>query len=325
MRMRTSHFSHGTRIHRHDDNPEDDRHDQGEHRFGEVPPVGVEVEGERLVVVEQLPRVRKRGEFRVPLPGQAGEAPEQSEGGELAVLEPSTRCERAVVTGEASNARGESLSACQSRVETERYTRRAVGGSEERPRRQRPESIEDVLAGLDPGQIEAVTTPSTLVAVIAGAGSPGQDAVLTSRIAFRIAAGTADAARHARSHVHREAARSSDGASAERRTRPRRGGHVPCRGARPRASTAATRPSAAHGRPRTSTGCWPWSPTASQSARWPRKRTGRPPAASNLRRTPTPLVRPHAAARHASRTHRRGARRLRDAEAGEASSISTTC
>ena len=53
--------------------------------------------------------------------------------------------------------------------------------------------VEDVLAGLDPAQIEAVTTPSTLVAVIAGAGS-GKTRVLTSRIAFRIAAGTADAA-----------------------------------------------------------------------------------------------------------------------------------
>ena len=53
--------------------------------------------------------------------------------------------------------------------------------------------LDEALAGLDPAQIEAVTTPSTLVAVIAGAGS-GKTRVLTSRIAFRIAAGTADAA-----------------------------------------------------------------------------------------------------------------------------------
>ncbi len=44
---------------------------------------------------------------------------------------------------------------------------------------------------LDPAQTAAVTTPSTLVAVIAGAGS-GKTRVLTSRIAHRIAIGTAD-------------------------------------------------------------------------------------------------------------------------------------
>jgi DNA helicase-2/ATP-dependent DNA helicase PcrA len=44
---------------------------------------------------------------------------------------------------------------------------------------------------LDPAQLAAVTTPSTLVAVIAGAGS-GKTRVLTSRITHRIAAGTAD-------------------------------------------------------------------------------------------------------------------------------------
>ena len=44
---------------------------------------------------------------------------------------------------------------------------------------------------LDPAQNAAVTTPSTLVAVIAGAGS-GKTRVLTSRIAHRIAIGTAD-------------------------------------------------------------------------------------------------------------------------------------
>ena len=39
---------------------------------------------------------------------------------------------------------------------------------------------------LDPAQVAAVTTPSTLVAVIAGAGS-GKTRVLTSRITHRIA------------------------------------------------------------------------------------------------------------------------------------------
>jgi DNA helicase-2/ATP-dependent DNA helicase PcrA len=48
------------------------------------------------------------------------------------------------------------------------------------------------LADLSPGQLAAVTTPSTLVAVIAGAGS-GKTRVLTRRIAHRVAAGTADA------------------------------------------------------------------------------------------------------------------------------------
>ena len=65
--------------------------------------------------------------------------------------------------------------------------------------------VDDALAGLDPAQIEAVTTPSTLVAVIAGAGS-GKTRVLTSRIAFRIAAGTADAAHTLALTFTREAA-----------------------------------------------------------------------------------------------------------------------
>ncbi|MET0143386.1 MAG: UvrD-helicase domain-containing protein [Ilumatobacteraceae bacterium] len=49
-----------------------------------------------------------------------------------------------------------------------------------------------VVAGLDPAQAAAVTTPSTLVAVIAGAGS-GKTRVLTTRIAHRIDIGTATA------------------------------------------------------------------------------------------------------------------------------------
>ena len=49
-----------------------------------------------------------------------------------------------------------------------------------------------LLADLDPDQAAAVSTPTTLVAVIAGAGS-GKTRVLTRRIAYRVAAGTADA------------------------------------------------------------------------------------------------------------------------------------
>ena len=52
--------------------------------------------------------------------------------------------------------------------------------------------MRDPLADLDPDQAAAVSTPSTLVAVIAGAGS-GKTRVLTRRIAYRVAAGTADA------------------------------------------------------------------------------------------------------------------------------------
>jgi DNA helicase-2/ATP-dependent DNA helicase PcrA len=48
------------------------------------------------------------------------------------------------------------------------------------------------IAGLTPDQLAAVTTPSTLVAVIAGAGS-GKTRVLTRRILHRIECGTADA------------------------------------------------------------------------------------------------------------------------------------
>jgi ATP-dependent DNA helicase UvrD/PcrA len=50
-----------------------------------------------------------------------------------------------------------------------------------------------VLADLDADQRRAVTTESSLVAVIAGAGS-GKTRVLTRRIAYRVAAGTADLA-----------------------------------------------------------------------------------------------------------------------------------
>ena len=59
--------------------------------------------------------------------------------------------------------------------------------------------------GLDPAQIAAVTTPSTLVAIIAGAGS-GKTRVLTQRIAHRIGIGTADAAHTLALTFTREAA-----------------------------------------------------------------------------------------------------------------------
>jgi len=48
-----------------------------------------------------------------------------------------------------------------------------------------------ILDGLDPDQFHAVTTPSRLVAVIAGAGS-GKTRVLISRIMYRVAEGDAD-------------------------------------------------------------------------------------------------------------------------------------
>lgn len=51
---------------------------------------------------------------------------------------------------------------------------------------------EPLIADLDADQRSAVTTESTLVAVIAGAGS-GKTRVLTRRIAYRIATGSADA------------------------------------------------------------------------------------------------------------------------------------
>jgi DNA helicase-2/ATP-dependent DNA helicase PcrA len=51
----------------------------------------------------------------------------------------------------------------------------------------------DLIADLDDDQRRAVTTESSLVAVIAGAGS-GKTRVLTRRVAYRIVTGTADAA-----------------------------------------------------------------------------------------------------------------------------------
>jgi DNA helicase II / ATP-dependent DNA helicase PcrA len=72
------------------------------------------------------------------------------------------------------------------------------------------------LADLDPDQAAAVSTPSTLVAVIAGAGS-GKTRVLTRRIAYRAATGTADAGHTLALTFTREAA-------GELRRRLRRGG-----------------------------------------------------------------------------------------------------
>ncbi len=71
-------------------------------------------------------------------------------------------------------------------------------------------------AGLTEAQLAAVTTPSTLVAVIAGAGS-GKTRVLTRRIAYRVAIGTADARHTLALTFTREAA-------GELRRRLRRGG-----------------------------------------------------------------------------------------------------
>ena len=62
-----------------------------------------------------------------------------------------------------------------------------------------------LLADLDSDQRAAVTTESTLVAVIAGAGS-GKTRVLTRRVAHRIAVGTADAAHTLALTFTREAA-----------------------------------------------------------------------------------------------------------------------
>src|SRR5262245_17804779 len=72
------------------------------------------------------------------------------------------------------------------------------------------------LGDLDPDQVAAVSTPSTLVAVIAGAGS-GKTRVLTRRITYRITAGTADARHTLALTFTREAA-------GELRRRLRRGG-----------------------------------------------------------------------------------------------------
>lgn len=65
--------------------------------------------------------------------------------------------------------------------------------------------VDALLADLDDDQRAAVTTPSTLVAVIAAAGS-GKTRVLTRRIAHRVATGTADPRRMLALTFTREAA-----------------------------------------------------------------------------------------------------------------------
>ena len=52
--------------------------------------------------------------------------------------------------------------------------------------------VDAITRGLDAAQAAAVTTPSPLLAVIAGAGS-GKTSVLTRRVAHRVATGLADA------------------------------------------------------------------------------------------------------------------------------------
>ncbi len=74
-------------------------------------------------------------------------------------------------------------------------------GTEER----RGPGVAALLASLDEDQRAAVTTPSTLVAVIAAAGS-GKTRVLTRRIAHRVVTGTADARRTLALTFTREAA-----------------------------------------------------------------------------------------------------------------------
>src|SRR5215218_1841233 len=70
-------------------------------------------------------------------------------------------------------------------------TRRVAGvGPAAEPDRPAPSA--SLLGDLTPMQVAAVTTPSRLVAVIAGAGS-GKTRVLTRRIAHRVAIGSADA------------------------------------------------------------------------------------------------------------------------------------
>lgn len=61
------------------------------------------------------------------------------------------------------------------------------------PEAERRSLVASLLADLDDDQRRAVTTESQLVAVIAGAGS-GKTRVLTRRVAYRIATGTADPA-----------------------------------------------------------------------------------------------------------------------------------
>lgn len=62
----------------------------------------------------------------------------------------------------------------------------------DRPPDARPDDLDDLLRGLDERQLEAVTSEASPLAVIAAAGS-GKTTVLTRRIAYRVATGSADA------------------------------------------------------------------------------------------------------------------------------------
>ncbi|MFN5650315.1 MAG: ATP-dependent helicase, partial [Actinomycetes bacterium] len=79
-----------------------------------------------------------------------------------------------------------------------------------------PATAEDIVRGLDPDQLSAVTAPVGVVVVRAGAGS-GKTTVLTRRIAWRVASGTA-------SPDHTLAITFTRQAATEMRTRLRRFG-----------------------------------------------------------------------------------------------------
>ena len=79
-----------------------------------------------------------------------------------------------------------------------------------------PATTEDIVRGLDPDQLSAVTAPVGVVVVRAGAGS-GKTTVLTRRIAWRVASGTA-------SPDHTLAITFTRQAATEMRTRLRRFG-----------------------------------------------------------------------------------------------------
>ena len=195
------------------------------------------------------------------------------------------------------------------------------------PARGDPSRAAQLLAGLDPAQVAAVTTPSTLVAVIAGAGS-GKTRVLTTRIAHRIAIGTADARHTLALTFTREAA-------GELRRRLRRSGvrdHVEAGTfhavalalLRQRWADLDQRPPTVVGDRERLLGRGRRRRAARR--RSPRRPTGPRPGAS---RADGYVAAARAAGRRgadAARPHRRGARPpTRRSSAGAASSTSTTC
>ena len=165
------------------------------------------------------------------------------------------------------------------------------------PARGDPSRAAQLLAGLDPAQVAAVTTPSTVVAVIAGAGS-GKTRVLTTRIAHRIAIGAADA-RHtlaltftARRPVSCAAGSGAAGcATTSRRARSTPSPSTSCASVGP-TSTGVRRRSSATG-----SGCSARSPAACRWPRWRRRPTGPRPGAWRPTVTSPPPGRPDAAAR----------------------------